>query len=647
MITQKASDIYLIIVSVLLLPAAVSAQHYATDFENTENPLSEGGKWINGRKDGTDWTNVRTFNGIACGTQSGSDTGLFVYNDSYAILSGFSPDQSAEGIVHYKDPVDSCNQEVELLLRWNSRPHSATGYECLVRCLDSDRSYMEIVRWNGPVGDFTYITQLHSRAAGIKDGDTLTATVTGNLIRMYVNGRMIIQGIDSTWARGNPGIGFFLRGCTDSNIDFGFSHYRAKSLEATETRINSSPTGNNVCIVETRDYPGKDYAMWDALYAARNGDVYTGLITEGGSAHFYVCRKGSDMNILISDLADFLGERGRGVRSSGKIHNKPVEDGSGNIYFVTMNNGAGPRNIDYTSWTGGHWMKYSPATGVLENLGLVDEGIGCYPLAIDPSYRYLYGVGFTGYFYRFDLQEKTTRNFGRVANWDICRDIFCDENGNVYGSFPVGRVWKYDSGKNIVTDLSVRVPYDPSIYPTELQNPMIDRTCDWRAVEWDPEEKVAYGVTCGSGSLLFRFDPHQGKEGTITPLAYMCDTKFLDTGRKDIPYSTLAFTLDHKRKTIYFVPSARGYSTDQYVETFGSSQPHHLISYDIGTNTRTDLGEMRTADGRKVFGCEAASVGPDGTLYICGQTELKDSILATGKVGDIPVSLQLIIYKPE
>jgi hypothetical protein len=352
-------------------------------------------------------------------------------------------------------------------------------------------------------------------------------------------------------------------------------------------------------------------------------------------------------NVLIADMAEFLGERGKGIRTSGKIHNKPVEDNEGNIYFVPMNNGAGPRNIDYTSWTGGHWMKYIPSAGILENLGLVDQGIGCYPLTIDTQRKYLFGVGFTGYFYRFDLQKGITKNFGRVTNWDICRDIFCDDQGNVYGSFPVGRVWKYDARREKVVDLSVRVPYDPTIYPTELGNPMIDRSCDWRAVEWDPTDKVAYGITCGSGSLLFRFDPHHGDEGSFTTLAKMCDTKFLDPSRKDIPYSTLAFALDSRNKKVYFVPSAREYSTEEYVETFGSGNPHHLILYDIKAGQRTDLGEMKTRDGRRVFGCEAASVAADGTVYICGQVETIERGKATGHVGNIPVSLQLIIYKPE
>ena len=127
----------------------------------------------------------------------------------------------------------------------------------------------------------------------------------------------------------------------------------------------------------------------------------------------------------------------------------------------------------------------------------------------------------------------------------------------------------------------------------------------------------------------------------------MCDSKFMESDRKDVPYSTLAFALDSRNRKIYFVPSARDYSANEYVETFGSGQSHHLIMYDLNTNKRSDLGPMQTADGRRIFGCEAASVGPDGTLYICGQVEIRDPSQATDKIGNIPVSLQLIICKPQ
>ena len=364
-----------------------------------------------------------------------------------------------------------------------------------------------------------------------------------------------------------------------------------------------------ICIVDSREYPGRDPVMWDGLYAASDGKVYSGLITEGASAHFYMYDPTKDVNVLLYDLAEFLGERGKGIRGSCKIHNKPVEDSQGNLYFVTMND-CGPDNIDFTSWQGGHWMKYNPKENELTDLGLVGKGIGCYALTIDKK-----------------------------------RNIFCDDEGNVYASFPVARVCKYDAQKEKVYDLSVTIPYDPTIYPTQLVNPMIDRSADWRAVQWDPVDKVAYGVTCGSGSILFRFDPHEGPEGKITALTKMCATKFLD--RKDVPFSSLAFTVDSKNKKVYFVPSARSYSIQRYAETLGSEKTHHLIMYDIKADKRVDLGAMKTRDGRRVFGCEGASVGPNGTVYICGQVEVKNKEQATRFVESIPTTLQLIIYKPE
>jgi hypothetical protein len=407
---------------------------------------------------------------------------------------------------------------------------------------------------------------------------------------------------------------------------------------------------SETCIVEAVDYPGKDPAMWDGLYASKSGNVYTGLITEGESAHFYSYNPLSKKNTLLFDLADFFGERGKGIRTSGKIHNKPVEDNDGNIYFVPMSDGSGPNNIDYTSWRGGHYMKYVPKTNTLENLGPIDEeDKGCdgfYPLTIDKERKYLYGVGFTGYFYRFDIEKRISKNFGRVSNWDICRKIFCDDKGNVYGGFPTGRIWKYDAAKEEVVDLTITLPYDPTIYPVELINPMIDRTNDWRAVEWDPVEKVAYGITCGSGAILFRFDPHDGPEGKITSLVRMCDSKFLKSDRKDIPFSTLAFALDNKNKKVYFVPSAREYNINKSAETFGTGQASHLIMYDIVVGKRIDLGALQTPDGRKVLGCEAASIAPDGTIYICGQVEVKDPQKATRKSSELSAAMQLLIYKP-
>ena len=105
--------------------------------------------------------------------------------------------------------------------------------------------------------------------------------------------------------------------------------------------------------------------------------------------------------------------------------------------------------------------------------------------------------------------------------------------------------------------------------------------------------------------------------------------------------------MDSRNRKVYFVPSAREYSTNKYAETLGSDLAHHLIVYDIKTGERNDLGVMQTHDGRRVFGCEAASVGPEGNVYICGRVEVRDAEKATGFIRNIPVSMQLIIFKPE
>ncbi len=408
-------------------------------------------------------------------------------------------------------------------------------------------------------------------------------------------------------------------------------------------QINNSP-----CIVELREYPGKNRAMWRGLYAAKEGKVYTGLCGEGGSAHFYQYDPGTDVHRCIADIAEFLGERGKGIRTSGKIHCRPVEDNEGYIYFLSMNDGAGPRNIDYRSWLGGHWLRYNPHLDKLEDLGLVDHRVGSYPLAIDVKRKHLFGITFTGYLYRFDIEKRISTNLGRVDNWDICRDIACDDLGNVYGCFPVSRMWKYDAEKEKFCDLSIQIPYDPTIFPTQLFNPMLDRSTIWRAIEWDPVDRAFYGVTCGSGSILFKYEPYVGHEGRVTALGYLCDGKYLDTDHiKNIPYSTLAFALDSRNRKVYFVPSARKYAVDTYEETFGSREDHHLIMFDLKENRRVDLGVLQTVDGRRVFGCEAASCASDGTVYICGQAPAKDPAKGTWSIGEMPVALHLIIYRPD
>jgi hypothetical protein len=73
------------------------ARTYATDFRLEENPISEGGIW---QRRGASWAMVRTFAKRAVGSQTGSGG----FDDAYAYLSRFAPDQTAQATL-WKDPA--------------------------------------------------------------------------------------------------------------------------------------------------------------------------------------------------------------------------------------------------------------------------------------------------------------------------------------------------------------------------------------------------------------------------------------------------------------------------------------------------------------------------------------------------------------
>ena len=46
-----------------------SVRSYRTRFQRDENPISEGGLWLNGARDGIDWADVIVRNGVAYGAR--------------------------------------------------------------------------------------------------------------------------------------------------------------------------------------------------------------------------------------------------------------------------------------------------------------------------------------------------------------------------------------------------------------------------------------------------------------------------------------------------------------------------------------------------------------------------------------------------
>jgi hypothetical protein len=210
--------------------APAAHRTYSTTFPLTENPISEGGKWINGQTAGLDWANIRTAAGFAFGIEIGGvRPAPQKYDDSTALLTGaWGPDQMAQATVHAVNPQDDkIYEEVELRLRSTLSPHKATGYEICIRCSKSAKAYTQIVRWNGPLGSFTYLDTANGSRYGVANGDVVKATIIGSVITVYINKVQVLQATDSTYKNGSPGMGFYLEGASGVNRDYGFASFTA------------------------------------------------------------------------------------------------------------------------------------------------------------------------------------------------------------------------------------------------------------------------------------------------------------------------------------------------------------------------------------------------------------------------------------
>jgi hypothetical protein len=200
--------------------ATTTGRSYTTNFNLVENPISEGGAWLNS---GQLWTKVRTANGLAFGTNGPRET----YDDSYAYLSGYAPDQQSEAVIYVASNLTGDAHEVEMLVRWADSAQSARGYECLFNY----QGVVQIVRWNGPFGNFSVLPGSGPGYLGrsLVTGDIVKATVIGNTITAYINGALISRATDSMWTSGQPGIGFFKR-TAGLNSDFAITSYTATAL---------------------------------------------------------------------------------------------------------------------------------------------------------------------------------------------------------------------------------------------------------------------------------------------------------------------------------------------------------------------------------------------------------------------------------
>jgi hypothetical protein len=395
--------------------------------------------------------------------------------------------------------------------------------------------------------------------------------------------------------------------------------------------------------VDHRVFPGLHEmdGNWAALYAASDGKVYAGLAYHGGDGHLVYYDSKTDRMHDVGNLTELCGESHVKRGPQSKIHAKFGEGKDGRIYFGTH---AGlwwdyARFAAKEGYPGAHWMAFDPKTGRVEDFGLGVRNEGINTGAYDPLFNRIYGLTHPrGHFVYYDVATRRSVDKGRINNFEsICRTLGIDDEGNVYGSFGQGEVFRYNPRVDEIEELPVRLPIRAK--GISLGRDYLKSETAWRTVVWDRQTRQFFGVE-ESATILFSFNPRSNEVRRLGQLSIPS----LDESR-EIPYATLSLTLGHDRKLYY---GAAGREFD-YGGSAGAATSH-LIVWDVASGRRDDLGEMLLADGRRVLGTNAADTGPDGTIYLVGAVEVRPEggkpLEAAGKIGDVYYRLALLIYRP-
>jgi hypothetical protein len=202
----------------------VSPGTYYTDFSGSdENPLSEGGKW---GKAANVWQDVRRVGGVAKPVAYTE-----IYDDAYSLLQMPTPNDVEVIATLFRN--GSTFAEYELMLRASDSPTTAAGYECLC---NTDGG-IQLMRWNGPLGQFTEVTTAVDASPGaMADGHQLRATIEGSVIQFFHRPdpasawTLIAHADDSQYPTGKVGISFYVHQSIGNVDDVGFKDFSVTAI---------------------------------------------------------------------------------------------------------------------------------------------------------------------------------------------------------------------------------------------------------------------------------------------------------------------------------------------------------------------------------------------------------------------------------
>ncbi len=356
----------------------------------------------------------------------------------------------------------------------------------------------------------------------------------------------------------------------------------------------------------------KEDNHWVSILAASNGKVYFALTSHGGSAGLYEYEPLTDSVHHVAQMDDATRQYTPHLEPHSKIHAQIREDNNGNIWFGSdMGTHFYCQKWDVPDgYPGGHLFIYNPDRKCLKDLGVPFPRGSIRVLEMDRERGKLYIVTFPdGRFYTYDMNTGKSSFKGRVNNNDaVARAMVIDEEGNIYGSYNPYGIFKYSPEQDRLTDLPVTIPH----LPPWCDKGHYRREHVWRKACWHPDEKVFYGLDEGS-AILFRFDPANNEMEDLGRLSIseLYDARF-------VPSTSYAFCWHPGlEKFIYAAPRSswgNGYNA------------RHLVTFDTETGIKTDHGPMHDPKNNAFpIYTEGMSVGPDGTIYLCGMVSVPGS----------------------
>ncbi|NIA08009.1 MAG: hypothetical protein GWP14_10335 [Actinobacteria bacterium] len=261
--------------------------------------------------------------------------------------------------------------------------------------------------------------------------------------------------------------------------------------------------------------------IWSITTGA-DGKIYAGICGEltGGLSVFLV-RYNPDTAryeylLEVGPALNDPANNGRAPQS--KIHYSLIPASTGELYCATHCSGPPLEQRIWRPWhtwddpermfSGFHIFRYDPATGDMNDFGVMHPNEGCRAMALAEKRQKLYGVTWPrDHFFVFDIKERRYQDLGRIGDINP-QSIWIDAEENGYTIDDLGQMVKYCADEQRLMHLDVRIPSEPGL------------PCSVYDTVPAPDGRGVYGVTWNmekthSPDRLFRYDPAEGTEGKI------------------------------------------------------------------------------------------------------------------------------------